>query len=100
MLCRLNLISNHELLQLLSKQYHLELIPKSTLIETTKSDLSIPKHLIHWLIEHSAAAVSFDDIKGILTISIDDPTNELLIEKIINHIKPYKAHFVLIDYSS
>ncbi|HAU0346132.1 TPA: hypothetical protein JBF55_13730 [Legionella pneumophila] len=74
--------------------------PKSTLIETTKNDLSIPKQLIHWLIEHSAAAVSFDDIKGILTISIDDPTNELLIEKIINHIKPYKAHFVLIDYSS
>jgi len=100
-LCRLNLISPHELLQLLSRQYHLELIPQSTLIETTKkSDLSIPKHLIHWLIEHSAAAVSVDDVKGILTISIEDPTNELLIEKIINHIKPYKARFVLIDEAS
>ena len=100
-LCRLNLISSHELLQLLSKQYHLELIPKSMLTKTTqKSHLSIPKHLFDWLVEHSATAVSFDDIKGILTITIDDPTNELLIEKIINHIKPYKAHFVLIDYSS
>ncbi|EHL30015.1 hypothetical protein LDG_8015 [Legionella drancourtii LLAP12] len=78
----------------------MELIPQSMLAETNKSDLSIPEHLIHWLIEHRAGAVSFDDIKGILTISIDDPTNELLIEKIINHIKPYKAHFVLIDYSS
>ena len=100
-LSRLNLISRRELLQLLSKQYNLELIPKSMLTGTTpKNDLSIPKHLIPWLIEHHATAVSFDDLKGVLTISIDDPTNELLIEKIINHIKPYKAHFVLIDYSS
>lgn len=100
-LCRLNLISAQELLQLLSKQYNLNLIPKSMLTEINKTNnLSVSKNLIHWLINHNAAAISFDDIKGILTISIEDPTNELLIEKIINHIKPYTARFILVDHTS
>lgn len=97
-LCRLNLITRHELQQLLSEQYSLELFPKSKLVEAqTKHYLSIPKQLTHWLNQHNALVVSVDTDNHILTISIDDPTNELLIEKIINHIRPYTAKFVLVD---
>ncbi|MFO2972501.1 glycosyl transferase family protein [Legionella pneumophila serogroup 10] len=100
-LSRFNLISPHELLQVLSKQYNLELISQSIILKTPdKSNLSIPKHLAHWLMNHNAIAVSIDATKNILTVGIEDPTNELLIEKIINHIYPYKARFVLIDFSS
>ncbi|CZJ92571.1 bacteriophage N4 adsorption protein B [Legionella pneumophila] len=100
-LSRFNLISPHELLQVLSKQYNLELISQSIILKTPdKSNLSIPKHMAHWLMNHNAIAVSIDATKNILTVGIEDPTNELLIEKIINHIHPYKARFVLIDFSS
>ncbi|MFO3360849.1 glycosyl transferase family protein [Legionella pneumophila serogroup 1] len=100
-LSRFNLISPNELLQVLSKQYNLELISQSIILKTQdKSNLSIPKNLAHWLMNHNATAVSIDGTKNILTVGIEDPTNELLIEKIINHIHPYKARFVLIDFSS
>lgn len=95
-LCRLNMVSQHELFELLSKQYHLELIPKNTLTSLSAKNDSIPKHLIQWL-NKQGAAVSFDEVKKQITISIEDPTNELLIEKIINHVRPYQAHFILVE---
>ncbi|MDP3268847.1 MAG: glycosyl transferase family protein [Legionella sp.] len=99
-LCRLNLITNQELLLLLAEQYKLKLFPLSKLIELkNKNKLAISWTLRRWLIQHHAVPISVDNEKKILTISIEDPTNELLIEKIINHISPYKAEFVLIDSS-
>ena len=95
-LCQLNLISKHELLQLLSEQYKLDFFPQSELVKN-RAQLRIPNHLAHWLIEHHAEAVSVDKANNVLTIAIEDPTNELLIEKIINHIRPYSARFVLVD---
>ena len=95
-LCQLNLISKHELLQLLSEQYKLDFFPQSELVKN-RAQLRIPNYLAHWLIEHHAEAVSLDKANHVLTIGIEDPTNELLIEKIINHIRPYSARFVLVD---
>jgi adsorption protein B len=99
-LCQLNLISPRELLQVLSKQYDLELITQSKLLELAKKEpLAIPKQLNRWLIKQDINALAFDECTGVLTLSIEDPTNELLIEQIINRIRPYKAQFVLIDHA-
>ncbi|CAM2765802.1 glycosyl transferase family protein [Legionella worsleiensis] len=97
-LIKMKLITAHELLQLLSTQYKLDLVGKSTLKDN--KELSIPKQLIDWLLERNAVPVSYNESKNILTIGLEDPTNELLIEKIINHVRPYKAYFVLIDPGS
>lgn len=94
-LCRLNLISNYELLQLLSKQYNLKLFSLAAW-DKNNNNVSIPKRLDQWLTKHDAVVISLDEATNLLTIGIDDPTNELLIEKIINHIRPYKARFVLV----
>ncbi|WP_298625567.1 glycosyl transferase family protein [uncultured Legionella sp.] len=100
-LCRLNLISTQELLQILSKQYNLELFPQSCLAAIrNKNEVPISRQLINWLNEHHATAVALNEEEGVLTVSIEDPTNELLIEKIINHVQSYKVEFVLIDSTS
>ncbi|CDZ78312.1 bacteriophage N4 adsorption protein B [Legionella massiliensis] len=97
-LFRLNMISNRELLQLLSTQYNLRLFPQSKIAEAKKScSALVPKKLLKWLEEHETSVISFDEPNNTLVLTIEDPTNELLIEKIINHIQPYKAQFVLID---
>lgn len=98
-LCQLNLITRRELLQLLSEQYKLDLIPKHSLELYSPDDLPLSDKLIHWLKMNNAKVVSFDKATNTLSLGIDDPTNELLIEKIINRVYPYKVHFMLIDDS-
>jgi len=93
---KLNIIGDQELLQVLSSQYNLSLFPKSKL---TDNQHLIPTKLKKWLFDHAAIPVSIDEVNGILDIAIEDPTNELLIEKIINHITPFKAEFLLIDFT-
>jgi adsorption protein B len=97
-LCRLNIISEQELLHVLSEQYNLELFPKNKLAEAEhRSATKIPKKLLNWLSEQGVTLVSVDEYNNLLIIAIEDPTNELLIEKIINYVTPYRAQFVLID---
>lgn len=99
-LCRMQLMSKAELLEILSYQYHLKRIALSTLKAQEPKDMPVSKSLQHWLIRHQALPIAFAADTGHLTIGIDDPTNELLIEKIINHVRPFKARFVLVDPTS
>lgn len=97
-LCRLNLISAVKLLEVLSRQYNIPLFPKSKL--GTMVEKEIPAKMTHWLKDYQIAVVAIDPLKQKITLGLDDPTNELLIEKIINRVQPYQTTFVLIDPST
>jgi adsorption protein B len=94
-LCRLKLISRQKLLQLLAEQYHLSLVPKSKVQAINNED--IPNKIRRVLTYPGVTLVAVHPKKNRLTVGIEDPTNELLIERIINNALPYKTDFVLIN---
>jgi adsorption protein B len=96
-LARLNLVSEVQLIQVLSDQYHLPLTPRSALSEIKIDATELPKRLLRWIKEQNALVVAIDKKNWLLSIAIEDPTNELLLERIMNHILPFKAKFLLID---
>ena len=61
---------------------------------------ALPNPLQRWLIKHQIQVVAVFPAKKRITIAIDDPINEILIEKILSKIAPYQAKFVLIDPTS
>ena len=58
-------------------------LPKSLLKEVNEADL--PKKMHRWLMDNKITIVDVNRSKKHLRIGLDDPTNELLIEKIINN---------------
>lgn len=100
-LSRLNLITTSQLMSILSEQYQLELFPQSGL-EAAKAACSknIPANIAPWLRRHHVDVIEVNQETKTLTISLDDPTNQLEIEQILNQIAPYKAIFVLTDKSA
>ena len=97
-LCRLGFISATQLQNLLSNQYNLPLFPRHQLDEAKNQCLSqIPKKIMQWLFKRGVTPIKVDELNKTLTIAIDDPTNELLLSKIIYYLTPYKTQFVLIE---
>ena len=95
-LCRLNFISNTQLVHILSTQYNLPLLSQQQLNEARDRCLPlVSKKIRQWLLRHGLSPVKVDEAKKIITIAIDDPTNELLLGKIINYLLPYKTEFML-----
>ncbi len=100
LLCKKKIITPHQLLNVLSRQYKLRLFPKSKLIDAQQAcSKKIFPNLMHWLQKNTIIPIHIDTRKQRLTLAIEDPTNEYLIEKVINYILPYKAKFVLIDFT-
>jgi adsorption protein B len=97
-LCRLGRVTEHDILEVLAEQFHLDIIKKSQLSITDKSLLAaLPDSLSRWLIKNQIQVVEvIPDIK-LIKIAINDPTNEPLIAKVISAIEPYKAEFLLVD---
>jgi adsorption protein B len=97
-LCRLNFISSRELQRILALQYNLSLFPHDKLPLAQEHCLpQLPKRTRSWMKKRDINPIKFDQISKDLIIAIHDPTNELLLKKIIKHLKPYKIEFVLID---
>ena len=97
-LCRLNFINKSDLVQVLSDQYNLPLFPHRHLQVAHDRCLSLlSKKTMKWLARHDVRPIEVDNANGVLTIGIDDPTNEHLLGKIINYLLPYKAQFMLIN---
>lgn len=92
--CRLNYITPQQLLHLLSKQYNMPLYPKSKLQEIAQTEL--PKKIQRWIKDYQVSIICMDPSQQTITIGLDDPTNELMIEKLINQ-SDYKINFKLID---
>ncbi len=94
---QMNKVTPKILLQLLAEQYNLPLVARSTLPPLVMSKKNISKKMRRWLKKHHVSLVSFDETTKVLTLGVLDPTNELLIEQIINRTVAWTTHFVLID---
>ncbi|MGQ3890381.1 glycosyl transferase family protein [Legionella sp. CNM-4043-24] len=100
-LLRLRLISEKQLKQILSEQFNLRLFPKSRLADAkSKCFAQLPVKLQHWLNRNHIDVVDVNQDSLTISISLSDPTNELLIESVINRISPYRAEFFLTDTTS
>lgn len=99
-LCHLHFVNQRQLVQVLSDQYNLPLIPRSQLSDYEEQHFELPKRLDSWLLDQGVVIINVDEKGWLLTLGIDDPTNELLLERIINHVLPFKVQFVLIDPNS
>lgn len=97
-LCQLNVINNTQLVDLLSTQYNLQLFPQDKIQGAQNQCASLlSKKTMHWLMKYGVSPVGVDQANKVLTVAIDDPTNELLLGKIINYLMPYKTQFMLIS---
>ncbi|MDA9272269.1 glycosyltransferase, partial [bacterium] len=100
-LLRLNLIREVDLIHILSVQYALDLYPKSQVVHAKTQCLSlVTKKISKWLDKYRVHLVSINTANQAITIAIDDPTNELLLQKIIHYFAPRKIEFKLIDPTS
>lgn len=96
-LCRLNFISQADLSKLLSTQYKVGLFPKDKLLLAQQACVNLlPKRMGAWLINYGVIPVAVDLDKKRITLAIEDPTNELLLRKVIGYMSPFKAEFMLI----
>lgn len=98
LLCKHNLITEAQLTDYLSRQFQLGIFPKTRLanaLNTTRQTL--PNRMTRWLVRNKIYPVHHGIESQAITLAIEDPTNEYIIEKAINYVEPYKAVFVLID---
>lgn len=96
-LCRLKFITPTQLENLLSTQYQLMLIsPKETLAAQTQCRANLPKPLWKWLSKHGVSPINFDEKNRKITLAITDPTNDLLLRKIVKYLASYQTQFMLI----
>jgi adsorption protein B len=97
-LCRLNVMTQSALSQWLAKQYDLNCFPQSRVSEAlVRSESLLPKKTWRWLINYNVKPLVVDSDAKKMILGIDDPTNELLIEKVMTYLAPYSAVFTLID---
>ena len=97
-LLRLNLISKTELVQMLSIQYGLKLFPISHVMEAeNKCRSMLRKKTNKWLSKHGIIPVMINIETHEMTLLIDDPTNEMLLKKIIRYFSHRKITFMLMD---
>ena len=96
--CRLNFISPSGLQQLLAMQYQLGLFPQQQLEAARQACLAhLPKKEAAWFMNQGFSPVMINKGKKSMTVAIDDPTNELLLKKVIRYLAPYTVEFMLID---
>lgn len=96
-LCGLKFINTDQLLNLLSSQYNLELISEEEINNVRENCLNmVSKKNKKWLEMNKLNPIDFDKTNQIITLAIDDPTNELLLTKIIKYFSPCTTKFKLI----
>ncbi len=97
-LLRLNLISEARLTRILSIQYGLNLFPKSQLLTAeNRCRPLLSKRTNKWLHHYGVCPVAIDTSNHTITLVISDPTNELLLKKIIRYFSARKVEFMLLD---
>ncbi|WP_115711149.1 glycosyltransferase [Legionella sainthelensi] len=100
-LCRMKIINRRQLMVILADQFKLKLFSQSK-VENAKNscNLLLPKKIKQFVTKNNLSVIAINEAKSELTISLDDPTNEYLIEQIINRVSPYTVTFVLTDPDS
>lgn len=88
-------IDHHQLTQLLSEQYHLEIVDPEKMTVLDHALLpEITKKDYHWLIKHHILPIKLEDNE--LTLAIIDPSNSLACDTAVKHCAAYKVKFALI----
>lgn len=96
--CRLNFISEAGLQQILAMQYQLGLFPKQKFEMARQTCLSrLPRKTAAWFNKQCISPVKIDKAKQRMIVAIEDPTNELLLKKVIHYLAPFTVEFMLID---
>jgi adsorption protein B len=94
---RMNLLSDEQLRHILSIQYKLRLFPKEDVEEAeAKCHPHLPPKILKWVRKRNLSVVEFDKTIEKLTIAIEDPTNELLLRKILRYFTSPQIEFVLL----
>ncbi len=91
----LGYINEEKLLQVLAKQYNMSVIHRRDL--TTLSYEQIPnisRYIYYQLMVNNCLPIKVTPDE--LSLAIEDPSNEVVLEKIMKLIKPYKAKFYLL----
>lgn len=93
---RLGLISKKQLLHLLAKQYHMNIVKKSDVITLTREKIpKLSKANYHKIIRHHFYPIRLESDN--LTIAMTDPSNNEKLLEAMKWAQPYKTTFVLIE---
>jgi adsorption protein B len=100
-LCKMQVMTKKSLTEWLAKQYNIGLFPKSMLDDVMQEyEPVLPKKTAKWLKKYGLTPLFVDSRAFKIKLGIEDPTNELLIEKVLAYIVPYHVQFLLIDHES
>lgn len=95
---RMQWITPQQLTTTLANQYQLPLFCIDQLIMAQQQCWPmLSKKTQKWLRRHAVSAVAIDKTTQNITCAITDPTNELLIHKIVNYFAPSQVDFVLLQ---
>lgn len=98
LLLQMNLIDNDKLTEILSLQYGLKCFPQSKIaLAESACRTKLSKKTNAWLDKHKINPVKVSKTKPEITLVIDDPTNELLLKKIIRYFSPQQVEFMLLE---
>ncbi len=94
----LHLVSDAHLVHMLSIQYDLKLCPMSeVLVAQAKCRGLLRDKTYKWLDRHGVYPVAVNTETRELTLVIDDPTNEMLLKKILRYFSNRPVSFMLMD---
>lgn len=97
-LCNLNFINRQQLTQIIAIQYELPIFPHEQIEQGKNQCLPLlSKKMKRWLIKQNIHVVELDEVNKRMVVAINDPTNELLLSKIIKYFKSYNVQFALIQ---
>lgn len=92
------IITESQLLRVLSKQYKLPLYSLKEINTLARNDMpGISFYNYFWMKHYHVYPIAYDFNKKTMTVGISDPSNEHLIKQLIHRLKPYTLDFVLID---
>ncbi|KTD14626.1 bacteriophage N4 adsorption protein B [Legionella gratiana] len=93
---RKNYVNQYQLMKTIAQQYKLSLNTLGDLKPLIRRDMpGISFYNYYWLKRYNIYPIQFDRDKKKITVAIPDPSNEKLINEIINHLKPYQVQFEL-----
>lgn len=90
-------LTQDELLNLLASQYQLPKISLDELIILKETQIPHIRHKDYlWLMKHHCYPFAYDKGHDLLSIAIEDPSNERLIKNLKNKLKRYHLQFSLL----
>lgn len=91
-----NHLSEVQLMQILAEQYELPFNQKEAIKRLSRQETpGISFYNYYWLMRYRVIPIRLNKKQKNITIAIQDPSNEQLIQQIIKRLKPYNVNFEL-----